>query len=305
MKNKQEYLIFDISKEEENIAESLGTKQKFWYLNDNDEQYLFKSIYTQNKQGKLITREGEDWAEKIASELAEFLQIPHASYELATHNECRGVITKNFLPDGSGELVLGNELIHNLRRSYKYQPITRVHRIMQAVIKKKPIGYDQLHNIKTASDFFIGYLMLDVLISNQDRHSENWGLINTTRGTQHLAPTFDHAASLGKSESDTKRQQILLKRNRNYGIEQYVAKARSYFSLGNNRLTLMEAFVYFTKKHKKSKLAWGDLLDSLDENTIIKIVDCVPGNIMGDIAKDFSKELICVNRLRILNEIRS
>lgn len=304
MNNGQEYLIFDISKEEENIAESLGTKQKFWYIDDKKEQYLFKSIYTQDKQGNLITREGEDWAEKIASELAEFLRIPHATYELALHNGRRGVISKNFLHEGSWELLLGNALIHNLRRSYKYQPITRVHSVMQTVVKKKPIGYDQLHNIKTASDFFIGYLMLDVLISNQDRHEENWGLIHTTRDTKHLAPTFDHAASLGKSESDAKRKQILSKQNRNYGIEQYVLKAKSYFSLGNDRLTLMEAFMYFAKQHKKSTLSWIDILDSLDENTIIKIIDCVPESIMGSIAKEFSKELICINQLRILNGIK-
>jgi hypothetical protein len=51
--------------------------------------------------------------------------------------------------------------------------------------------------------------MLDALIGNTDRHHENWGLV--LQGTSdhqdlRLAPTFDHASSLGRNETDERRE---------------------------------------------------------------------------------------------------
>ena len=43
--------------------------------------------------------------------------------------------------------------------------------------------------------FFVGYVLLDAWIANQDRHHENWGALR--HGDElRLAPTFDHGASL-------------------------------------------------------------------------------------------------------------
>ena len=55
-------------------------------------------------------------------------------------------------------------------------------------------------------DMFVGYLMLDALIGNTDRHHENWGIMTGRGRPQVLAPTYDHASSLGRELSDQKRQ---------------------------------------------------------------------------------------------------
>ena len=58
--------------------------------------------------------------------------------------------------------------------------------------------------VASASDLFAGYLMLDALIGNTDRHHENWAIIQA--GRQYcLAPTFDHASCLGFNLSDAER----------------------------------------------------------------------------------------------------
>ncbi len=54
--------------------EPLGTKRKFWYIDDRDRRMLFKA----EERGT-----GEDWAEKIACELCGLLGLPHVSYDLA------------------------------------------------------------------------------------------------------------------------------------------------------------------------------------------------------------------------------
>lgn len=53
-------------------------------------------------------------------------------------------------------------------------------------------------------EVFIGYLILDALIGNTDRHHDNWGVLVTSEDGKfryHLAPTFDHASSLGRELS--------------------------------------------------------------------------------------------------------
>lgn len=62
---------------------------------------------------------------------------------------------------------------------------------------------------RTAKRQLASYLVLDALIGNTDRHHENWGLLLTrsTSGLRGLlAPTFDHASSLGRELSDEKRR---------------------------------------------------------------------------------------------------
>lgn len=307
------YPIIDISNFKFSDDEQLGSKRKFWVIDKDGNEYLFKSIISLDKYGVRQQREGEDWAEKITSELADVLQLPSANYDLATYQGERGVISKNFLknlniesfPENQSNLILGNELIENPKIQYKYQPISRVNGVMRQIIKNKPLQYNSFKNIKTASHFFTGYLMFDVLISNQDRHSENWGLIQTSAGTYHLSPSFDHAASLGRSEKSEKRNNILYGKDPRVSMESYVTKAKSFFSRAHVRCTLMEAFLYFAKKNKNAAITWGEKLNEINSNTISNIVTRVPNSIMSDLEKEFTISLITTNKNRILNKIKS
>lgn len=211
------YAIYDISEFDSDSLEQLGTKSKFWYVNQDDE-YLFKSVTSSTGE-----RLGEDWAEKIACELAELLSLPHAHYELAIYKGVRGVITKNFinknLAQRSESFTTGNELLqeHVLQLGVEnpnIQYVEHVYKVMNDKIEGKPLGFSSLSNIKTASDFFVGYLMFDALISNQDRHNENWGMIITSKGDTHLAPSYDHGASFARNESDETRKLRLESRDK-------------------------------------------------------------------------------------------
>jgi hypothetical protein len=52
----------------------MGSKRKFWFRDEHDRAWLFK--YARSGSG-------EDWAEKIAAELAAALGLPCAYAELA------------------------------------------------------------------------------------------------------------------------------------------------------------------------------------------------------------------------------
>jgi len=63
------YPIIDVPSEDSQALEQMGSKPKFWFEDRELGLCLFKKIRQDT---------GEDWAEKVAAELAETLGIPHA-----------------------------------------------------------------------------------------------------------------------------------------------------------------------------------------------------------------------------------
>ncbi|MBD2530615.1 hypothetical protein H6G97_13955 [Nostoc flagelliforme FACHB-838] len=75
--------IIEIPPDAPEDTEDLGTKEKFWFHHQDLGLCLYK---------KARPNTGEDWSEKIASELSDLLELPHADYELATFNSERGTL---------------------------------------------------------------------------------------------------------------------------------------------------------------------------------------------------------------------
>lgn len=302
----EEYLIIDLSNIPEDHLESLGTKHKFWCILDG-KRYLYKSIKV-TRNGNDHFRYGEDCSEKIACELAKILEIPHLHYELATFNGLRGVISENFISNDGGEsLILGNSLLEQYNTiepdTEAHQTISQVHEVLEKTICKKPLGFDSLPNIKTAGEFFVGYLMLDALLSNQDRHNENWGAIQKIDGTYHLALTFDHGASLGKNINDEAKQKRLDAKDHLHTVKNYSSKARSWFFLNHtkeSRLKVMQALSEMGKLYPVAYEEWVKRLEIMDETAFENIVDKIPEHLMSSISKNFAYEMIKINRHTII-----
>jgi hypothetical protein len=302
------YTVIDISKYQKYDFEPLGTKSKFWVKNDENIDILFKSIEATDKEGTKIYRTGENWAEKIACELAKKINIPSAEYDLATYDGTHGVITQSFIPDADSYLISGNELLTNYSiQEYsdpnkETQDLFAVYLILKRIIKGKPIGHNSLPNIKTAADFFSGYLMLDALISNQDRHSENWGYIVTKKGTTHLAPSFDHASSLGRNESHENKVERMGSKDTGRMVNTYVKKSKSYFYANKTRLKTLDAFEYYGVLRPQATLQWIAILESLDNQEISEIVIKIPENIMDQTSKQFAIQMIECNKINIISK---
>ncbi|WP_242044731.1 HipA domain-containing protein [Anabaena azotica] len=203
--------------------ETMGSKYKFWFQHEQ----LGYCLYKQARQNI-----GEDWAEKVASELSELLGLPHATYHLAeTWEGHRGVVSAYFLPPG-GTLVHGNEILTPIVPNYptcatygvSQHTIDIVVQVIEALDVGLPIAWTPPSGIQKAVEVFVGYLLLDAWIGNGDRHHENWGFVRykvDSTETIHLAPTYDHGSCLGRDLTDEKRQ----KRS----VEAYVNKCYSAF----------------------------------------------------------------------------
>jgi hypothetical protein len=302
--------IIDVSKQNIDNYEQMGTKSKFWYTDrSNNREYLFKSIHTEDNHQNPIIRHGEDWAEKVACELASLLGIPHANYDLAINGEERGIRSENFIRDGESmifgnqaiEHVVGSVLEQQLEKGQRSQTIARVVVIMNRIIINPPKGWIETERIKNAGDVFVGYIMFDAWISNQDRHNENWAMIIDNHGNISLAPSFDHAASLGRNESDKNRVARLDTRDEGQKIATYVRRCKSFFYNEGKRLKTLDAFKLFASLYKEAALEWLERLENITEGQISDILRAVPKDTMSEVSKQFSFEMLRENRKNLLD----
>ena len=303
------FRIYDVGASESQALEPMGSKAKFWF----DHAELGTCLFKEARVGT-----GEDWSEKVAAEIAELIALPHATYELAVSEGARGVITPRITgPDE--ELVHGNELLIEIDPDYESKsaayrtPAHTVSSIVRALHKagggaELPRGWDIPSDVTNAVDLLAGYLMLDALIGNTDRHHENWALIRAPgEGSERryrVAPTFDHASSLGRNEPLTKVQERLTTNDKGFTVEAYAARARSaLFSSADDSapLTPLDAFQEIAPFSPSAAPAWCDRLARVTTEGLRGILGKVPSDRMPAPFKQFVIRMVQFNRTRLLN----
>lgn len=278
--------------------EQLGSKPKFWFEQDGVSS-LFKAA-----------RENEDWSEKVAEQCAEILGIPHAEVVLAACNGVRGTVSKSFL-DAGDRLVHGNELLLQRDPTYPIQGHYHVsehtvetvgHALVSFAVSGHGYGNCALPAGFTGEDEFVGYLMLDAWIANTDRHHQNWAVIH--RGAARLlAPSFDHASSLGRAEKSEKVAARLAGADTRYTVEAYVEKARSalYRSVREAKpLGTVAAFEAFGGRRPEAAKWWLGKLADLSDDTARELLAEVPPRLISEPHRTFACAILKANRDRLL-----
>ena len=117
-----------------------------------------------------------------------------------------------------------------------------------------------------------------------------------------LAPTFDHASSLGRELQDKKRE-LFLNEER---VGKYSEKARGgdYWSESDGRGPApLELVRLANQKHPKIFQPALNKLAVLDNNQIRSVVNRVPSSWMTDSARNFAIELMRYNLQHLKNLI--
>lgn len=294
--------------------EQLGTKEKFWFrFKGGNVKWLFK--YSRDNTG-------EHWSEKVAEELCKELGIPHVKYEMAQMNVNgrMGVVTPNVIPEKC-RMVMGNEVLHKDSPSTYPEPVKNTQhfvRIKEHTVQRvlgcldlsrvlPPPNWKDIGELN-AGDVFCGYLLLDALISNQDRHHENWAIvIDVDTQEKYLCETYDHAASLGRELLDTDREKRLKTNDGNRKIDKFVRKARSeLFRLKTDKKPLLavDAFFHATEKRDGAKNFWVERLKALTDEKISTIFNKVPAEVISEIAREFALQMVFENKRRLLADDR-
>lgn len=285
--------------------EQMGTKEKFWYEDDELGSSLFKFARRDH---------GEDWAEKVSEQLCRLLGLPHARYELATFQGKRGVVSPKFVVEDE-TLTAGNGVLQSLDRDYPADatcarvkvPQHTVDAIREALTSlsiEPPDGGDAPAGIGSAWEWFIGYLLLDALIGNSDRHHENWALIERAGGARRLAPTHDHGSSLGRNERETSIRRRLDPRDKNDTPETYATKCCSKLYADPEAprpLSTLEAFEHAARTAPAAGAAWLDRLAAVTEEQMRGIVARVPDDHITDDGRTFVNRILAHNRFRLLS----
>lgn len=279
--------IFEITDENAAFPEQLGTKEKIWISHMGELKLL--------KFGREGT--GEDWAEKVACELCGLLGLPHAHYDLATYQGRSCVISPSIIEE-DGRLILGNEIINRVSSSYNgaraYQQ--KEHTVSRVLAALKTNFRSQYYEIWHD---FIGYLLLDAWIGNSDRHHENWGIILRKDRTLGLAPSFDHASSMGRELTDEARLARLETKDLRYSVAAFASKAKSalYADPSDTKpLAPIEAFKLASRAQRASGFAWLGRLAAVTDDALTGVLDRVPNHCMSNPSKRFAAAILSENR---------
>jgi hypothetical protein len=292
------YPIISIQPEWVLESEAMGSKDKFWYReskgeHEEESDWLFKYARTTT---------GEYWAEKIAAEVAHCLKIYHARVELAEFQGDKGSTTESFARDGR-ELVHGNQVMAGAVSEYdpetKFRQSKHTLENIWLAIDKTFVTPDGAVRAKTR---MAEYLVLDAIVGNTDRHHENWGLLRKRSGEVwkgSIAPSFDHASSLGRELLDEARQRLLAE----HRVGKYAEKAPGAIFLkeddrrGASPLTLVRYAAVANKEIFRPAL---EKVHKLDLALLGDIVERVPPEWMSAHARQFALDFMCysVGQLR-------
>lgn len=302
---KERFQIFEVSLEAPEEQESLGTKEKFWFRHEQIGWCLYKKSRSKTA--------GEDWSEKVAAELCRLLKLSHAEYELATCNGEYGVISQSFLPK-NGTLLLGNEILARIYPDYPTDTRNLSHHTIERIFSAfdrletdlsevlMPLKWEAPKNISKVHHVFVGYLLLDAWIGNSDRHHENWGFIELDRKL-YLAPTYDHASSLGRNESDEKRSKRLKTRDKGYSVGAYADKCHSSFydNIGKSKsIKTFDSFVKAARLYPDAAFVWLNILETVSQNNTLRLLQCIPENRISTITIEFAQKVLNHNRDKLL-----
>ena len=296
------YPIIEIPNNAPDLPEQQGTKTKYWVsLKDDKQKMLFKI-------GRVNT--GENWSEKVTCELAELLGLPHAHYDLAVWKAQKGIISKNFVPD-DGRLITGNELLSEIHHTYRADSRYKAHdHTIRRIIAylgnsdiELPLNWQvPTPIIENVLDVFLGYLLFDAWIANQDRHHENWGVLSY-EDKIYLAPTYDHAASLGQNQLDSNRAEMLNTKDKGRHISHFVTKARSAIyetKTAKKTMFSIDAFIFLAKRRKKAAQFWLEQLRKITPEQCTAIFEQIPKTEISETAIEFALTLLELNKKRLL-----
>lgn len=303
----ERYPVFDVTDWEALRREQLGTKPKRWILDPDGNRWLMKFTTDNQRSDGTSYRKGDDWSERVANGVAGRLGVPAARTELALDRAAEapgyGIISKSVLAPPSGdppqspeELIHGNQLVY-----VELVGPERIGHTVEAIRQAlddvaAPSGID---DHMTAWDLFVGYLLLDAVVGNTDRHEENWAVIDRA-DVRRLAPTFDHASCLGFQLDDERRMRHLHTRDRNDTPEAWADRAKSKFEGRSHPVVVAMRALDLTDESVRQR--WAGRCADVDH--LVEPIRMIPEDRMSPSAQQFAERVIRRNCHRLLDEFR-
>ncbi len=251
-------------------------------------------------------RQVGDWTEVACSRIAGALEIPSATSALAVRNATEGVIVQNVRPVGydmhTGRVAMLHEIDVHTRDS-KRDHTASVGHSLDNVLRVlsdygPPPGWSSWEGT-TATDVLVGYLILDALVGNGDRHEQNWAVLwakSSTSGlTDRLSAGYDVGASLGFQLSDRQRSDRL---RDTVAMQSFAQKGLARRFDGDQRTTLVDLALRASRScSAPGKRRLAELVESVGRGRFLDVVEGLDG--VSEVTRRFACEILKINGGRI------
>ncbi len=278
------------------IREPGGSSTRF------ESDWLFKPVSTQENGVRQIS----DWTECVGSVIARTMGIPAAESRLAMRAGVDGVIVRNVRAPGydmvSGRLAMLHEIGVETRDSVRDKTASIGHSISNVLRTlgeySAPPGWATWADA-SAVDVMVGYLVLDALIGNGDRHEQNWSILRARSSIDDLrdaiAPSYDVEASLGFQLSDYQRSERLRSPRT---MEQFAARGLARRFDGDRATSLVDLAVRSarscTAAGARQLLGLVEQIATADFPALVSGVDGV-----SEVARTFAVNVLEINGRRL------
>lgn len=281
--------------------EATGQNRHPWLRADQTgEAWLFKPVVVKNGH-----RQCEDWSEKLASLVGKLLGVPCADIELARRGSDEGCISRDLKPRNGWQLQTGALLLTDVIPGYiSHDDRRRGHNLenirtsLEGVAAPPGLVGPEM----SAFDIFVGYLVLDAVIANQDRHDENWAVLRPPgkAGSDRLCGSYDHSSSLGFNLRDEERRQRLDQDLLDVWVQR--GRATRFDWSASEKADSLVAFAAAGLRLCSSvaRQHWLSAVDLLPVNDLRLQAEQIP--VMSELAVTFALEVVERNRRRVLDE---
>lgn len=229
-----------------------GTSTQEWIITKNGEIALFK-----NRKSDDTT---DNFSEKIASEIAEIIELPCARIDLAKRNGKIGMVSYK-INSQSQILVEGIQYISNAYSEYNRDTLidekTQDHYSLEIIL-------NSIKGLNLEKDLFKIFIF-DFLIGNGDRHHSNWALLKESEQTK-ICPVYDNSSSLCFNVNDEK---INLK-DKNWLKAQVDTKSKSLIYLQGKKVTHSK-FISYLKDNYYSETI--DFVNSINQKFTYDVIE--------------------------------
>ena len=302
-------------------VETKGSRRKFWVMGqDGRTEWLLKFPRTGT---------GEHWAEKVVAEIGNMIGVNCARIELA---RCRGELGTicqsfiqtdddeedfdSFLPSPIGgfhvQYLHGSEILGAAIDQYDVDLRfnQRGHNVKDVVAAIMDTSHVQSPNPYALWDLLLenlaAYLVLDGLVGNTDRHHDNWMVVyvhDVGNPKIFAAPSFDHASSLGRELTDTRREKII----ESNWVLHYLYRGQGGVFVDNRRrralapLQLARLLCRWQPEFTRRTL---ENIAAVPNSAFHSVIDRVPAGFMSETAKELAYQIVVTSKAELLRSPR-
>lgn len=268
-------MIKDVSNWKISEDWTTGTREKKWLLSEKEEKWLFK-------EPKI---EGEMYAEVVAYLLGTKifnLEVPETYF--AIFKGKKGVISKSFIVDDI-QLI---EAVDFFGPEFNESDL-KMYTIEQSLEVAKSFDDEAT---------FIAMCIFDYIIANQDRHCQNWGVLQNIKDVDHkMAPFYDNGSSLLNGYNEDKVNSML---SNTPEFEAFTNRAHSIFTIGQEEKPkankLFSFLINYDRDIFKKSFA---RFNHCDCDIILNTIKKVPSDIISNERKTLIAKLIMYRVFRI------